>query len=63
MEWHELAVGFCLMLVFEGILPFAAPERWREMLQLIGQLDRRAIRLLGLCSMLTGTGLLYLINH
>lgn len=63
MGWHELLVGLCLLLVLEGILPFAAPEQWRGLLQQIAQLDRRAIRLLGLGSMLTGTGLLYLINH
>jgi len=61
--WNELLVALCLLLVLEGILPFVAPERWRGLLQQIVRLDRRAIRLLGLGSMLTGAGLLHLINH
>jgi len=59
---HELAVAFCLMLVIEGILPFVAPDRWRHLLEAVEQVDNGTLRLIGLASMLTGTGLLYLIN-
>lgn len=59
---HELAVAFCLMLVIEGILPFVAPGRWRHLLEAVEQVDNGTLRLIGLASMLTGTGLLYLIN-
>lgn len=59
---HELAVAFCLMLVIEGILPFVAPARWRHLLEAVEQVDNGTLRLIGLASMLTGTGLLYLIN-
>ena len=60
--WHELAIAFCLMLVIEGILPFLAPDRWRNMLRLVDQIDDRTMRLLGLASMLTGMALLLIIN-
>ena len=60
--WHELAIAFCLMLVIEGILPFLAPDRWRNMLRLVDQIDDRTMRLLGLASMLTGMVLLLIIN-
>lgn len=60
--WHELAVAFCLVLVLEGLMPFAAPARWRAMLSLVSQADDRQLRLAGLTSMLIGVGLLYLIN-
>ena len=59
---HELAVAFCLMLVIEGMLPFIAPDRWRRMLEAVGQIDDGTVRLIGLGSMLAGTALLYLIN-
>ena len=59
---HQLAVAFCLMLVIEGILPFLYPRRWREMAQLLAQIDDRTMRMIGLVSMLTGTAILYLIN-
>ncbi len=59
---HQLAIAFCLMLVIEGILPFLYPRRWREMAQMLAQIDDRTMRLIGLASMLTGTTILYLIN-
>ena len=59
---HELAVAFCLMLVIEGMFPFVAPGRWRRMLEAVEQIDDGTLRMIGLGSMLAGTGLLYLIN-
>ena len=50
------AVG--LMLVFEGIMPFLSPRRWRNMAQVLATVDERSTRLIGLFSMLIGLGLL-----
>jgi uncharacterized protein YjeT (DUF2065 family) len=60
--WHELAIAFCLLLVLEGLLPFAAPGQWRTMLASVSQASDSQLRLAGLASMLTGVILLYLIN-
>ena len=60
--WHDLAVAFCLMLVIEGIIPFLAPRRWRSMVEYLAEIDDRSMRIMGLVSMLIGTGLLYVIN-
>ncbi|PCJ24381.1 MAG: DUF2065 domain-containing protein [SAR86 cluster bacterium] len=60
--WHDLAVGFCLMLVLEGIIPFINPGRWRKMLLMLDQIDDTTMRMIGLASMLIGTFLLYVIN-
>ena len=59
---HELAVAFCLMLVIDGILPFIAPKRWRNLIMMLDEVDDTTMRLIGLGSMLTGTVLLLLIN-
>ena len=59
---HELAVAFCLMLVIEGILPFIAPKRWRNLILMLDEVDDSTMRLIVLGSMLTGTVLLLLIN-
>lgn len=59
---HELAIAFCLMLVIEGILPFIAPKRWRNLIMMLDEVDDTTMRLIGLGSMLTGTILLLLIN-
>lgn len=60
--WLDLARAFCLMLVLEGIMPFLAPSRWRNMAVLLAQIDDRSMRRMGLVSMLLGAGALYLIN-
>ncbi|MBQ15343.1 MAG: DUF2065 domain-containing protein [Gammaproteobacteria bacterium] len=59
---HDLAVAFCLMLVIEGIMPFIAPKRWRNLILMLDQIDDNTMRLIGLGSMLLGTVLLYIIN-
>jgi uncharacterized protein YjeT (DUF2065 family) len=60
--WHDLGVALCLVLVIEGIMPFLYPRRWREMVMMLAEVDDRTMRVVGLMSMLLGTGLLYLIN-
>ena len=50
------AVG--LMLVFEGIMPFLSPSRWRNMTQTLAVVDNKSMRLIGLLSMLLGLGML-----
>ena len=60
--WHELGVALCLLLVIEGIVLFAFPKRWREMVMMLSEIDDNTMRIVGLMSMLLGTGLLYLIN-
>jgi uncharacterized protein YjeT (DUF2065 family) len=60
--WDDFLRAFALMLVFEGMLPFVAPDRWRNLLQVIGQLDDKVIRRIGLASMVAGMGLLYWVK-
>ena len=60
--WHEFLIALCLVMVIEGILPFAAPKAWREAMQQVITLDNRTLRIMGLVSMLIGTGLLYIVN-
>lgn len=60
--WQDLAKAFCLMLVIEGIMPFIAPARWRNLALLLAQIDDRAMRTIGLASMALGAGLLYLMK-
>jgi hypothetical protein len=57
-----LLSGFALMLVFEGLLPFASPPGWRAMLQRVLRLNDGQIRLMGLVSMLVGLGLLLVLR-
>ena len=59
---HDLLVAVALMLVIEGILPFANPRGFRNSLLLLSQMDDRALRIAGIVSMLAGLVLLYLIR-
>lgn len=61
MDWTELLRAVALVMVIEGILPFVAPVRWRQMMLSVMQLDSRAIRAIGLLSMLAGLLLLNLV--
>ena len=60
--WHQLAVAFALVFVIEGMVPFLAPKRWRNLVKIMSEQDDRTMRTVGLFSMLLGLGLLYLIN-
>jgi uncharacterized protein YjeT (DUF2065 family) len=60
--WHEFTIAMCLVLVIEGVLPFLAPSAWRRMVSTAANMDDPGLRVAGLCSMLVGTALLYLVN-
>jgi hypothetical protein len=62
MAWQDLAAALALMLVFEGLMPFIAPARWRQTLGLIARLDNRSLRIMGLASMLFGLLLLTFVR-
>jgi len=55
-------MAFALMLVLEGLLPFLAPNLWRETFRRITQMSDGQIRFFGLTSMIVGLLLLYFFN-
>lgn len=50
----NLLLAFALMLVLEGLLPFVAPNAWRETFRRLTRLSDGQIRFVGLTSMLVG---------
>lgn len=60
--WQELAIAFCLMLVLEGLIPFLYPQRWKNMVQTLANIDNHTMRIIGFVCMILGTGLLYLVH-
>ena len=60
--WQVLPVALSLVFILEGILPFLSPNRWRQMMTLVAQMDDRTIRNFGLGSMIFGLFLLYIVN-
>ncbi len=55
-------LGLAMMLVIEGIMPFALPELWRETFRKLVALSDGQLRFVGFGSMLSGLLLLYWIN-
>jgi len=53
-----LLMAFALMLILEGLLPFLAPNSWRDVFRKIIQMSDGQIRFVGLSSMLVGLLLL-----
>jgi len=60
--WQVLAAAAALVFIIEGMFPFISPNRWRNMLATVNDMDDRVIRNLGLGSMLFGVFLLYLVH-
>ena len=61
--WYELAKAVCLLFVLEGLMPFIAPGRWRQMAARLAQVDDRSMGIAGGACMLAGAGLLYLLRY
>ncbi len=59
---HSLWVASALMLVIEGIMPFANPTVFRRSLLQMAEMSDKQLRMIGLFSMLLGVALLYWIN-
>jgi uncharacterized protein YjeT (DUF2065 family) len=58
MIWSDLAAAFALLLVFEGLLPFLVPRRYRVYLMEVARLPESTLRIFGLVSVLLGLALL-----
>jgi uncharacterized protein YjeT (DUF2065 family) len=60
---HSLWTALALVLVIEGLLPFAAPGVWREAFRRMTTLSDGQLRFIGLASIVAGTLSLALVAH
>lgn len=60
---QDLWAALALVLVLEGLLPFASPAALRSVMLQMAELSDRSLRLSGLSSMLLGVILLYWARH
>lgn len=58
----ELLTAFALVLVLEGIFPFALPQAWRRAMRQASALDDNSLRIVGAVSMALGLILLYFVR-
>ena len=62
MIWQDLLVGVSLVLVIEGLIPFASPGRYRRLVEVIGNIPDTRLRVAGGACMLVGLLLLYAVH-
>jgi len=55
---EALLGALALMLIIEGLMPFASPRTWREMFERATRMSDGQIRFIGLLSLLAGLVLL-----
>jgi uncharacterized protein YjeT (DUF2065 family) len=60
-DW--LWAAFALVLIVEGILPFAAPRLWRDTFRRLIDLTDGQIRFVGLTALLLGVAGLAVFGH
>ena len=58
----SLGLAVALVLIFEGLMPFIAPARWRDMFRRLLELSDGQIRFFGLTSIAIGLILLLLLS-
>ncbi len=54
IEWSDLWAGIALLLVFEGILPFIYPAKWKSLLKAVSSQSDHSLRIMGFLSMMLG---------
>jgi len=59
MDNNDFLTALALLLIFEGLMPFASPVKWKELLRSIVEFDSSKIRMFGFMSMMVGLLILY----
>ena len=55
---HDLLAALCLVLVLEGLILFAAPKVWKNIVEQARELEPRQLRIIG--GVMVGLGVLAL---
>lgn len=62
MVLTEILTAFALVLIIEGLLPFASPSRYRQMVAQLVMLGDNHIRTVGLVIIVIGLTLLFVVR-
>lgn len=62
MYWQEILTAAALLLVIEGMLPFVAPNKYKQLVEQIAALGDNQLRMVGLLSMIAGLLLLFFVR-
>ena len=61
MNWQDFITAFALLLIIEGLLPFAMPDSIKKVYKTMVETPEITLRIFGLASIVAGLILLYLI--
>ncbi len=61
LNWNDLLAALALVLIIEGILPFLAPSKLKEVYKSVLEMPDKSLRLMGFGSMVAGLIILFLI--
>ncbi|HIO96562.1 MAG TPA: DUF2065 domain-containing protein [Leucothrix sp.] len=61
MNWHDLLTAFALLLILEGLLPFASPDSIKKVYKTMVETPESSLRMMGLASIVAGLVLLYFV--
>jgi len=62
LDQQTFWLALALVLVIEGLFPFMSPTGWRKMFVQLLQLNDGQIRFFGLCSILAGLAMIWLLT-
>ena len=62
MDSSDFLTALALLFIFEGLIPFASPAKWKNVLRNIVELDSSKIRMFGFASMMGGLLILYTLS-
>ena len=54
MDSNSIWLALAMVLIFEGLLPFLSPTRWRKAFEQVLKMNDGQIRFFGLCSVVLG---------
>jgi uncharacterized protein YjeT (DUF2065 family) len=60
--WDVMLAGAALMLIFEGIMPFVAPDAWKNTMRQAIALSNGQLRFVGILAIAAGLVLLSFIS-
>jgi uncharacterized protein YjeT (DUF2065 family) len=62
LDWDAFWTALALVLVLEGLLPFMSPGTWKRTFARLLELQDGQLRFFGLCSMLLGLALFWMLS-
>ena len=62
MNWTDLLSAVALLMVIEGLLPFANPRGSRRTMAMLAQMPEEKLRIVGLVSIIAGLVLLWIVR-